>query len=223
MTSRQLLDRVHSLAAVAELDADVYAAQLATELAEPATLADFEARDAVLVGALRHVDDTIARVMKLRLDHALVSDSSIGPPTRKVFAATVADYATDLSRLFERAREVAERGRAADPGGVAALVVEAARSTLALREALQAGVLALVRDLSTAAVAIADRQAKDKKLPDAQRTQWSAARRDLEVLAADPTRILVAPFAARLAAWPEQLDDPPPEAEPSFADMIEMD
>jgi hypothetical protein len=202
---------------------NVYGAQLAGELPPVATLADLEVRDALLAGALRHIDETCVRVMRLRLDHALASDTSIATPTRKVFAATVVDYADDLTRLGDRTRDIAARGRAPDPDATATLVVEAARATLGTRDALRAGVLALIRERSTATLPNVDRSAKDRKRPDAERKQWSAARRDLEVLAADPERILVAPFAARLAAWPEQIDEPPAEAEPTFADMIELD
>jgi hypothetical protein len=102
-------------------------------------------------------------------------------------------------------------------------VVDAARATLALREALRGEVLALIRERATAAIPDADRCARDRHLGEAQRKRWSAARRDLEVIAGDPTRILAAPMAARLAAWPEQLDEPAPEPEVSFADMIELD
>src|SRR5688572_7702648 len=104
MASKDLLDRVQTLASIDALDAADYAAQLAAELPPVATLADLEASDALLAGALRHIDDTCARVMRLRLDHALATDSSIATPTRKVFAATVIDYATNLPLLAERAR-----------------------------------------------------------------------------------------------------------------------
>lgn len=94
---------------------------------------------------------------------------------------------------------------------------------LALRDALRAGVLALIRDLATAALPEADRRARDRQLDEVQRRRWSAARRDLEATAAEPAQITSAPMAARLAALPEQLDEPAAEPEVSFADMIELD
>jgi hypothetical protein len=225
--ANEVLDRLQTLASVDVFVADPgrYATELAQEVRAIATLAELETRDAQLAGALRHIDDTIARVMRLRLDHALATrgDSSIATPTRKVFSATVIDYAGDLTRLADRARDIAARGGARDPDAIAALVVDAARASLALRADLRAGVLAVIRDLSMAAIPEVDGRAKDRTLPDNQRKQWSAARRDLEILAADPERILVAPLAARLAAWPEQLDEPAPESQPTFADMIELD
>ena len=48
-------------------------------------------------------------------------------------------------------------------------------------------------------------------------------RRDLEQLAGDPATIVAASFTARIAAWPEQLDEPDPGPEVTFADMIELD
>jgi hypothetical protein len=224
MTSKELLDRVQTLASAEALHVAEYGARLVAELpGSITTLADLEARDGALAAALRHIDNTMTRVMRLRLDRALHTDTSIGPPTRKVFAATVVDYDGDLTRLADRTRDIAARGGAPDPDAIAGLVVESARATLAFRADLRAGVLALIRDRATATIPDADRHAKDRQLSDAQRKQWSAARRDLEILAADPERILAAPMAARLAAWPEQLDEPPAEAEPTFADMIELD
>jgi hypothetical protein len=89
--------------------------------------------------------------------------------------------------------------------------------------ALRTDVLALIRELATAAIEAADLRARDRKLDDAERKRWSAIRRDLEAVAADPTRVRAAPMAVRVAALPEQLDEPGPEAEVSFADMIELD
>jgi hypothetical protein len=220
MTARQLLDQVHSLAKIAELDGDPdrYAQQLATEVP-----AELEPRDIELAAALGHIDATVSRIMRIRLDHVLANDTAIGPPTRNVFAMTIVGYATDLDLLARRARDVAERGRAADPDRITELVVDAARSTLALRDALRAGVLALIRDLATAAIPEADRQARDRKLDDKPRMRWSAIRRDLEAVAANPEHVRSAPLPARLAALPPQLDEPDPEREPTLAELIELD
>ncbi|MDQ3294984.1 MAG: hypothetical protein M3619_00170 [Myxococcota bacterium] len=225
MTAQRILDEVHSLARVGALEAEPqrYAAALEAEVPEATTLAELEARDAMLASALGQLDAMISRVMRLRLEHALAMDSSSGPPTRQVFATTIVGYANNLTLLTERARSVAARGGAADPDQVATLVDDAARSTLALRDAVRAGVLALIAARAAAIVPDADRHARDRKLDDAQRRRWIAARRELEAIAAEPHRVTSAPLPTRLAAWPEQLDDAPPEPEVTFADMIELD
>ena len=219
-SARNVLDQVHSLARIAELEADPdrFARELAAEVP-----AELEPRDIELAAALGHIDTTVARIMRIRLDDALASDTSIGPPTRNVFALTIVGYANDLGLLARRARDVAERGRAADPDRIAELVIDAARSTLALRDALRSGVLALIRDLATAAIPEADRQARDRKLDDKPRMRWSAIRRDLEAIAANPEHVRSAPLPSRLAALPAQLDEPDPEREPTLAELIELD
>jgi hypothetical protein len=137
----RLLDQIQSLAASEALAAEPgrYAGALAAELPESR-----EARVAAITAALAQIDALAARVMKLRLDHALASDTAIAPPTRRVFATTIVGYASDLGVLTARVRDVAMRTRGADPDRVAALVTDAARATLALRDALRAPVLALV-------------------------------------------------------------------------------
>jgi hypothetical protein len=221
--SRDFLDQAYSLARVEALAPNAYAQLVASEVSPATTLADFSARDAQLIDALAHIDATIVRVMRLRLDHALADDTSIARPTRNVFASTIVKYADNLALLEERARDVAQKGRAADPAQTARLVVDAARATFTLRDALREGVLALIRDLASASIADADGNARDRKLDDATRKQWSAVRRDLEMVAADPHHVLTAPSPQRLAALPEQLDEPAPEREATFADMIELD
>jgi hypothetical protein len=219
MTWKQTLDRAYSLAQLDALATEpgVVAEQLATELpAEPF------ARDALFGRVLDQLDVLATRAMKLRLEHALVADTSIGPPTRNVFAQTIVGYANNLPLLAERARDVAARGRASAPDDVAARVVDAARTVLALRDALAAGVYDLVARSATAAVADADRRARDRTLAEPERRRWSAMRRELEALAADPARVRTA-LAARIAALPDQLDEPAAEAEVTFADMIELD
>lgn len=221
-----VLDRVHSLGAVAALAADpgAYLGALERDLAAaPATLAGLEARDAALRAALGAIDALAARAMRLQLDHALAADASIAPVTRNVFATTIVSYAGSLERLADRAADVAARGGARDPGAVAGSVVGAARTVLALRDRLRAGVLELARDLAAASAPDADRLARDRRLEAAPRTRWGQARRDLEAVAADPSALVGAPMAARMAAYPAQLDEPPAEAEPTFVSMIELD
>jgi hypothetical protein len=214
------------MAAIAALAGEpgTYAESIAEDIPQAFTsLADLEARDATFAAALRAIDDFAARVMRIRLDDVLATDSSIGAPTRRVFAQTIVSYANAQLLLRERARDVAARGGARDADVVADQVVEAAQATLALRAAIADGVLALIHDLSAAAVPEADRRARDRTLDDVQRKRWSAARRDLEALVQDPAAVLSAPMAARLAALPEQIDEPEPQPDVTFADMIELD
>jgi hypothetical protein len=226
--AKRHLDRVQSRAAISDLASDPaeYARRVADELpalSTPPALAELEARDHALLQSLANVEELAQRIMRIELDHALANDSSIPTPTRKVFASTIVGYADNLALLEERARDTASRGRAGDPHSVARAVVDAATRTLALRDTLLEPVLALVRDLAKASIADAYKRATDRTLDDTWRKKWSAARRELEALAADPTHIAQGPWPARLAAYPEQIDEPPPEKEVTFADMIELD
>jgi hypothetical protein len=224
-SAQHVLDHIHSLAHIEALAAEpeVYAARLAAEIPAAATLAELEARDAVLVRALGQIDAMIARAMRIRLDHALATDTSIGAPTRNVFSSTIVRYASNLALLAQRARDVAARGGAADPEQIADAVACAAGSVLALRDAVRAGVFAVIRELAQAAAPEADRRARDRNLDELARRRWSAARRDLEAVAAEPERVLAAAMAARLGALPDQLDESEPGRELTFADMIELD
>jgi len=234
--ARTLLDQVHSLARIADLEGDpgAYAQAISDELptvsaGQPyaAQQADLEARDHALATALAHVDATIGRVMRIRLDHALASDpnadAAIAPTTRNVFTSTLGKYAHDLPLLAQRVRDAAARGGSRDPDAVGALAVEAARASLALRDALRGPVLELVRDLAKGALPDVQRAAIDRKRDDAERTKWSGLRRELEMVVARPEQITTAPLTKRLAAHPAELDDLPAEPDVSFADLIEMD
>ncbi|HEX4419683.1 MAG TPA: hypothetical protein VH165_17335 [Kofleriaceae bacterium] len=192
-------------------------------LATPDTVDGLEARDAQLRHALAQLDAMIERAARIRLDHALADDAAIATPTRKVFATTILGYAGRIELLEARAREVAARGGARDPDAVAGRVAEVARAVLALREAMRGGVLDVIRGLAAAAVPIADRHARDRRLAEPVRRRWSAARRDLEAIAGQPEAIAAAAMATRLGAWPDQLDEPDPAREPTFADLIELD
>jgi hypothetical protein len=223
--AHQILDRLQSLARIEALEAEpaAYAEQLAGELADAQTLAELDARDARLRDALAQLDTAIERVARIRIDHALADDTSLPAATRKVFATTVLSYADRLELLAARVQDAAARGGSTYPADVAYRVTTAARAALALRADVRAPVLALIRERALAAAPLADRHARDRTLDTPARKQWSAARRDLETLGDAPDRITVAPMATRLAAWPEQIDEPDPGREPTFADMIELD
>jgi len=223
MPAKQLLDAIHTQPALAALEHGAYADAVIGETPAAVTLAEIEARDRFLAAALHQIDDAIGRFMKIRLDHALADDTSIGAPTRKVFAQTIASYAANLEALGDRVRDLATRGRSPNPEAVVRAVLDAARDTFSDREALRAGVLVHITGLAVAGVAQADHQARDTTVPEAQRTKWSAVRRDFEVLAADPEKIVAAAWSARIASWPEQLDEPPPKPEVHPSDLIELD
>ena len=226
MTAAQhLLDRIQTLPQLTAFEADPasYAAALDGEIEDSATAPALAARDARLGGALGELDAMIERAARIRLEHALAAESAIAAPTRKVFATTITGYAGRLDLLEARARDTAARGGARDPARVAAVVVEAARAVLALRDAARAAVLAVIQRHAHAGVATADGHARDRRLDPMSRTMWSAMRRELAAIANDPERVAVAPLAVRLAGWPEQLDEPEPEPERTFADMIELD
>jgi len=214
---------VQTLASLEAFEPARYATELAAELPAAASLVQLEVRDAALAAALMRIDELAARVMRIRLEHALADETSIGAPTRRVFAQTVTAYVDHLDLLASRARDVAARGGADDPAGVAALVTEAARATLLLREAVRAPVLVLIREVAAASVAESDRNARNRDLHEKERKRWSAARRDLEAVAADPLRITSAAMPARMAALPEQIDEPEAVPEPSFAELLELD
>ncbi|MEO8845008.1 MAG: hypothetical protein ABI591_22520 [Kofleriaceae bacterium] len=221
--AQRTLDQVYSVAHLEAFEPGAYLDQLAAELGSPATLDELAARDAMSIAALAAIDTMIARAMKLRLDQALALEASVPAVTRNVFATTIIQYASRLELLGQRVHDVAARGGAPHPGDVADAVLDAARAVLGLRETLRAGVLELIRERAAASVAEADHRARDRALDDAKRKQWSRMRRDLEALAADPSGVFAGPSRARLAAYPEQLDDAPAEPELSFADLIELD
>lgn len=221
--AQQLLDQLQSMPRIEAFDPALYASHLASELPGAETLADLEAGDVRLRDALAAIDAATERVARIRIDHALADDTSLPAATRKLFATTVLSYADRLELLAARAQDAASRGGSIYPADVAYRLTDAARAAITLRVSARDAVLALVRSQSAAALPIAAAHARDRRLDDAVRKRWSAARRDLEILASDPARITVAPLPARLAAWPDQIDDPDPANEPTFADMIELD
>ncbi|TMQ09053.1 MAG: hypothetical protein E6J90_15980 [Deltaproteobacteria bacterium] len=88
---------------------------------------------------------------------------------------------------------------------------------------LRDGVLARIRALAEAAVPDANRRARDRQLGDVARRRWSAMRRELVTVAADPDRVAGAAMAARLAFHPAQLEEPEPGTEVTLAYLLELD
>lgn len=222
--AQNLLDSVQSLAKLRGFTDDPhrYAELVAAEAPAAVTLPELSARDAAWRAAFAAIDQMIERAMRLEMDFAPDIERTIPLPTRKVFAGTITSYAGRIGLLAERARDTAARVTpSADH--IADLVTEAAERVLALRAVLYTEVLEVVRATAAASAVEADRQARDRRLDDKLRKAWSAARRVLEGLVAEPPRILAAAWEARIAAEPEMIDEPDPEKEPTFADMIEMD
>ncbi len=223
MSAAQLLDQVQTIGQVEGFEARAYADRLAQEIAPAGSRDELAARDEVLRDALGRIEALVSRVMRIRLDHVLAADTSIGPPTRKVFAATVASYAGRLELLETRVHDVASKTGARDAHRIAELVVQAAAATLDLRAAIRDHVLALGAALAAASIPHADQRARDRQEAEPARRAWSQIRRELEATAARPERLAEAPFAPRLASWPEQLDEPDPVAEPTRASLLELD
>jgi hypothetical protein len=225
VAASQHLDRVHSAAGIEALEAepDGFARELAAELPAGTAPSVIAACDAAFAAALQRIDDTIARVMRIQLDRVLAADTSIPTPTRKVFAATIINYANRLPLLGDRVRDVAARAGAANADAIAESVVDAAETTLALRVAVAVPVLELVRTRAREALPEIERLARDRTRDDAERMRHSALRRELEALVAAPDRVLAGALPERLKGWPDLVDEPPAEAEVTFADMIELD
>ncbi|HVV86542.1 MAG TPA: hypothetical protein VHE35_25970 [Kofleriaceae bacterium] len=222
-TAQQLLDRVQRLAQLDELDLDGYADQLRAELDElPATtLAELEARDDRLRALLSSFDAFASKAMRIRLEHLAVDWPALTPPFRTLLSTTVSSYVNGLDRLRERVAGSVARH---DPHGalaVAAVVVEAAERSLAVRGALGDLVLGIAGELARASWTLADARARDRSLDDSTRLKWTALRKDLEKLMEHPLRLAEHRFAERqkeLLAGDLVLDEIP---EPSFAELIE--
>jgi len=223
-SAQDVLDRVHSLATLEALEAEPggVAARLAADLPVIASLSELEARDAMLVDLLGQIDAMIARAMRFKLDHALAADSSIA--RRPAACSRRRSSATRTGcRCSRNARATSRRG--------AARRIRTRSPTSSSRGAR--GPRAPRGDPSRRARG--DPPARDRGgsrgRPPRARSQalrarapaLECARRDLEAVAADPERVLAAPTAARLAALPDELDEPAAEPEPTFKDLLELD
>lgn len=202
---------------------ETYLDRLAEELGAPGDLSQLEAVDDHLRAALTAIDGLAGRVMRILLDRELGDDDAIPTATRKVFSATVLAYRDSLAVLEERARDTASRVNPGSGAALAARVISAAVTTLELHRRLRAAVLTLACDHAAAALALVRQAACDRSSEDATRRHWSAARRDLESIIAQPERVAQLRRRDRLAAFPALLDEPEPQRELTFAELIEMD
>jgi hypothetical protein len=125
----------------------------------------------------------------------LTSGRTITVEQSAAIASTMVDYAGRLSRLAERARDVALRARAGNPDAVAQVVIDAARAVLELYDGLRAGVPALIR---AGRGRRAERRSPRARSPARRRRAEAAGarRREFEAVAADPDRVADAAMAA---------------------------
>lgn len=224
-SSRQLLDEVQRLAQIDAFDPAAFSHQLRDELAgEPAaTLDDLAARDDLLRGVAHAIDGFAQRCMRVRLEHLLADDRALQPPFRAYLAARFADYAADLAPLHDRVASTAARTDPARAHSLADAVVDAARTTLTLRDHLRADLFAFAATLSLASVPAALAAARDVYAPDATRLAWSAARRVLESTAANPAQLADTPWSTRLKAQPPFLDEIDQQPAHTREELIELD
>ncbi|TMQ09073.1 MAG: hypothetical protein E6J90_16080 [Deltaproteobacteria bacterium] len=208
--AQHILDQAYSLPRIEALAAEpgVYAARLREELPSAATLAALEARDAALARALGRIEAMVA-AMRIRLDHALATDTSIGAPPaacsprhrRRCGPAVAAHRASTRRR---RARPGGRSGR--DRPGRDRCGASGPRPPRR-----RDGVLALTRArrgrpcrTPIAARAIASSTTPSGGLKrDAPRDRGGRCR---------PDRVAGAELAARIAAHPAQPDEPEPGA-----------
>lgn len=223
MRSSQLLDAAYNLAQLESLSSRRYADQVRVDVgdAPAATFEALEARDGALREALAAVDAYAVKAMRIRLDHALANDSSVGKPLRTTLAHTVTSYALDLDLLRDRVAGAAARIDPAGAATTALAVVAAARATLEARHLLRAGVLDVARDLAAATIAAATTAARDRYAADDVRLRWLAIRRDLELTVEQPERIAQRPLADRLKALPVVDEVPEDAPELSLGELIE--
>ena len=222
-TARELLDAVVTLSRLEELDSDDYRDRLADEIGGHDTSeAGLAARDAGLVTALGTIDAFAARAMRIRLEHGYSDEPALGASLRATLAATVVDYADDLGRLAQRVALAVQRAAPARTAELATAVVVEAEAALAVRDRLRTTVLGLARTLAAAVLPVPRAAAADRSADDSSRARWSSIRQELEAVVAAPERLAVAPWATRVAAHPP-IDELPTIAEPSFADLIELD
>ncbi len=222
-SAQQLLDRTQRLSQLDELDLEVYADQLRDELAAmpAATLAELEVRDDRLRATLATFDGFAQKAMRIQLEHLAVDHPGLTTQFRTLLTTTVTSYIGDLDRLRVRVAIAAARQDPARADTLAEVVVDAAARALALRGALGDVVLGLAVELASGSQPQVDARARDGGLPDDVRLQWTALRRDLELVCERPLRLAEQRFADRQRALLTEdlrLDELP---EPLLSDLIE--
>jgi len=219
------LDRATSLAQIEAVDVDAAIDELWSAIAAPSplTFAGVVDLDAALRAAISVVEAFTTKSTRVRLEHALARDTSLGIPFMKLISATASAYAGDLETLRERARSTAVRTDPDRADAAADSVVAAVAAALSQRARLRDGVLALARERAAELLPAVVAAAKDAAKDDKVRLQWSAVRRDLEQVVERPAHLLSAVLTDRIAALPPLLDEPDREPERSFGELIELD
>lgn len=224
-SARQLLDEVQRLPQVEAFDPDGFLAQLRAEIAAETvtTVDDLALRDGVLRGVLAAIDGFAGRCMRIRLDHLLIDDRSIGGPFRLWIGNAVATHAGDLAIIHERVAATVARVHPYAARATADAVLAAAEQVVAVRATLRAGLFAFARELAAAFLPTALAAARDVWSPEPVRLRWSAARRVLAQIAAHPALIAEAGFEAHLAAQPKLLDEVDQQPQFTREELIELD
>lgn len=224
-SAAQRLESIYSLSQLEVFDADEIVALWREELGAPeggpVRFEQLAEHDAAVRAALAAADAFAVKAMRIRLDHALAHDNSIGKPFRTTLAHTVASYAGDLGLLHDRVAATAVRVDPHGAAGTAERIVDEARAALGARAALHDGLFALAREHAAAMIPLVTTAARDRYQADDVRLRWLVVRRDLELTVEDPTRIARAAFADRLKSIPP-VDEVPEEApEPTLGELIE--
>jgi len=224
-TAQQLLDEVQSLTQLERFRVEAFLDQLRGEIAggDVATLEALEERDQRMRGVLAAIDAFASKCMRIRLAHVLATDTSLGPPFRTYLASTVTSHDGDLDLLRQRVIAAAARADPAGASNTATSVVDAARHVLAARSELREALFTLTRELAAVSIPVAQRAARDPSSSDVIRLRWTAARRDLELLADRPERLAEASFADRRKALPPIEEAPEQALVLTRGELLELD
>lgn len=209
--AREHLDRVQHTRDIDGFEVDRFRALLGGDpgAASPA-LDGVGATLDELHGLLAEVDRFASKCMRI----LLVQDPrAIELPDKlRIWAvAMVASFAGDPGALGERIRSSLSRSPSARETAVA--VEEVATRVLALRAALHQAVRDYARGIANGALG-----ATGRPLPadPAERQRARLARKDLELVAADPRRLGEGRLEDRLRALPPLPDEPDPEPAPTI-------
>lgn len=202
------LDAIQTLAQLDAFSATSFLDQLREELAPAATptLASLDQSDASVRAVLDAIDRFTATSMRIRLDAALATDTTVPPTFRRTLTATVLQYERDLDTLRSRVASVAARTDPARADAAADAVVDAAARVLADREVLRAGLLDLARAIAAVHLPPARQAAWNRALDDAERARWAAQVAAMEQLLGVPAE-----------------DEPPPPEPPTRGELLEFD
>lgn len=201
LPSLSILDQVQHLRELDAVDAARLGAALRSDVGGvDETLGTAGAQLDALREALSAVDAFSRKAMGIRLTHVLAT-APVTPQFRTLLASTVNSYAGDTALLRRRLG-------GSLPEGLLDEVIAAADKVLALRQALRAAVLDVVREVAAAQAPWVQKASRDRSLPDLERNRLRKARVDLEDLAKAPGHVASAPFDERLKAHSMPEEEP---------------